>query len=124
MIDAVNALLRQGHELGHTPQARRELWNVVTRPKDANGLGADPGEANRMLKSIDSSISLWDDTPGIAAEWQKLVVALDVRGVQVHDANHAAAAIWHSATHVLTRDSRDFERFRRFGLLPINPEDV
>ena len=124
IVQAVNSLLRNGHDLGHTPQARRELWSVATGPKEVNGLGADPVEANIMLQTIDASISLWDDVPGIAEEGQRLVVSLYIRGQQVHDANHAAAAIVHSATHVLTLNKRDFERFKRFGLVPITPDDV
>jgi len=124
IVEAVNTLLRSGHDLGHTPQARRELWSVATRPKEVNGLGADPVEANLMLQTVDASITLWDDVAGIAAEWQRLVVSLGIKGLQVHDANHAAAAIVHSATHVLTLDKRDFERYRRFGLVPITPDEV
>ena len=74
-----------------------------------------------MLQTIDASIALWDDLPGIAEEWQRLVMSLNVRGVQVHDANHAASAIFHGATHVLTLDRRDFERYKKFGLETISP---
>jgi hypothetical protein len=77
-----------------------------------------------MLQTIDASISLWDDIPGIAQEWQRIVIATGLCGVQVHDANHAASAICHGATQILTLDQRDFQRFIRFGISPVSTNDV
>ena len=121
---AVNTLLLNGHELGHTPQSRRETWSVATRPTSVNGLGADPSQANTLLEMLSASIEFWDDIPGISDEWRRLVISLDVRGLQVHDANHAAAALCHGATQVLTLNVPDFIRFEKFGLRPMSPQSI
>jgi len=121
---AVGRLIVEQHEIGVTPQVCRELWNVATRPKSSNGLGFEPGFAIKSLKDIFGFFELWEDEPGIFPRWQNLVAELAVRGVQVHDANLAASALYHGATHVLTLNGKDFDRFSRFGLSVISPHDV
>jgi predicted nucleic acid-binding protein len=43
--------------------------------------------------------------------WRGLLVAHDVKGVQVHDARLAARMYVHGVTHLLTVNVRDFQRF-------------
>ena len=121
IVAALDRLLFGGHEIGFTPQVCREFWNVATRPRSANGFGLEPELVNQLVTDISKTLDFWDDEPGIAMEWRKIVVELKVKGVQVHDANHAAAALWHGATHVLTLDQDDFDRYSQFGLIPISP---
>ena len=120
----VSKLLAGGHDIGMTPQGQRKFWSVATRPAQMNGLGLTPAVAEDLLCILRSVFDFWDDLPGIATEWRRVVLSLDVKGVQVHDANHAAAAIVHRATYVLTFDKRDFDRFRAYGLTPISPFEV
>jgi len=124
VVQAVDRLLLEGHEIGFTPQVCREFWNVATRPRDVNGFGLDEGFVDQLVTDFRTTFSFWDDVPGIAAEWRRLVVGLGIKGVQVHDANHAAAALRHGATHVLTLNQKDFDRYRRYGLEPITPSEV
>jgi len=97
---------------------------VVTRPRSVNGLGWEPRTVEAVLSAVDPVFPFWDDVPGIATEWLRLVVSLGIKGVQVHDANHAAAAIVHGATHVLTLDQKDFVRYAPYGLTSLAPTDI
>ena len=97
---------------------------MATRPRSINGLGWEPRTAEAVLNAVDPVFLFWDDVPGIAAEWFRLVISLSVKGVQVHDANHAAAAKVHGATHVLTLDQKDFVRYAPFGLTPLALTDI
>jgi predicted nucleic acid-binding protein len=121
IVSALNKHLTIGNQLGHTPQNRRELWNVATRPMAMNGLGTTPEQALRMLVSVSEFIELWDDVPGIHNLWMHFVRSQNVRGVQVHDANLAAAAVIHGATHIMTLNERDFSRYSAFGLVTLSP---
>jgi predicted nucleic acid-binding protein len=86
-----------------------------------NGLGTTPEQALRMLVSVSEFIELWDDAPGIHNLWMHFVRSQNVRGVQVHDANLAAAAVIHGATHIMTLNERDFSRCSAFGLVTLSP---
>ncbi len=121
VVAEVSGLMDAGIELGITPQVIREVWCVCTRPSSVNGLGLEPPLVESLVQSIEKTFSFWDDRPGIAYEWRRLVALLSIRGVQVHDANHAAAALSHGATHVLTLNAKDFDRFRPFGLEQMSP---
>lgn len=124
VTEAVRKLRGENAVLGYTPQVRREFWNIATRPKAANGLGWEPELAGSVLHVAEEAFIFWDDVPGIAAVWWRLVSSNSVHGVQVHDANHAAAAMVHGASHVLTLDVKDFDRYARFGLTPFSPVDI
>lgn len=123
LVATIKKLTAQGYDVGHVPQARREFWGVATRPLKVDGLGASPEIAKQMLLFIDKVIPLWDDQPGISGFWQEMVESLGVCGRQTHDANHAAAAIFHGSKWVLTFDIGDFERFVPHGLKPLDPRD-
>jgi predicted nucleic acid-binding protein len=107
-----------------SPQAHREFWSVVTRPREQNGLGRSPNDAEELINVLEIVFEFWDDMPGIASTWRNIVLSLEIKGVQVHDANHAATAIAHGATHVLTLDLKDFDRYRKFGITPLLPDGL
>lgn len=118
---AVEQLQAAGHELGFCPQVARELWNSLTRPKTKNGFGLTPTESEQILNALEAIFEVWNDVPGIYMNWKSIVAEAQVSGVQVHDANIAAAALVHGATHILTLNDRDFDRYARFGLTPVHP---
>ncbi len=121
---AISRLLAKGVEVGVNPQAQREFWNVMTRPREVNGLGQPAAVATEYLGILREVFDFWDDIPGIEAEWRHLVAALQIKGVQVHDANHAASAIVHGATHILTFNGKVFARYIPYGLTPIDPTQI
>lgn len=121
--DAVDALLRQRHELVITPQVEREFWVVATRPRDRNGLGLTPSEAAKQYEKLDEVFGYQADLPGVQNEWHRLVRAYGVSGKEAHDAGHVAAMSVHGINHVLTFNVRDFDRFRD-RLTILQPERV
>jgi predicted nucleic acid-binding protein len=64
-------------------------------------------------------MALLPDGESVHREWRRLVVAYEVRGVQVHDARLAAAMLVHGVLRVLTLDESDFARF--VGVTAVHP---
>jgi predicted nucleic acid-binding protein len=111
-VGATSALLGRGEKIYIAPQNLIEFWNVCTRPADRNGLGFTTTEAETELKRLKSLFPLLSDVPAIYPEWERLVIAYAVKGVQVHDARLVAVMRVHGLTHVLTFNVADFARYQ------------
>jgi predicted nucleic acid-binding protein len=116
---ALDRLFSSGAVLCYTSQNLAEFWNVCTRPVDRNGLGLSIPETDRRTRAIESVMALLPDGESVHREWRRLVVAYEVRGVQVHDARLAAAMLVHGIPCVLTLDESDFMRFA--GVTAVHP---
>lgn len=122
---AVDMLKEQGERLYFAPQNAAELWNVVTRPIDKNGLGLSTDRAGALLTEIEQLFELLLDTPSIYPAWRSLVQTAKVAGVQVHDARLVAWMQVHDVTHVLTLNVSDFKRFEAVaGIVVVSPHDL
>ena len=119
---SVETLLERGESLYITPQNIIEFWNVATRPIDKNGLGMTPVKANVEITQFETLLPIKLDVPHIYQQWRALVVKYNVRGVNVHDARLASAAIVHGLSHILTFNVRDFRRYAE--LTVVHPDDV
>jgi len=122
VIRAVDLLLASGALPCYTSQNLGEFWNVLTRPRDRNGFGLTPSEADHRARAIESRMTLLPDTPEVHIVWRRLLVAHAISGVQVHDARIAAAMQVHSVQRILTLNTRDFARFP--FIEAIHPEHV
>lgn len=120
--EAVETLILAEQTLYITPQNLTELWNVATRPKDQNGFGLTPAQADQMLKSIEQVFPLSPDIPTIHTEWRQLAVSASVSGRQVHDARLVAVMMAHGLTHLLTFNTTDFVRYPNITV--VHPQDV
>jgi len=80
---ALSRLLLEGATLHYTHQNIAELWNVMTRPVERNGLGLTTNEAEREVQAIDSGMTLLPDSEAVYREWRKIIVQYNVLGVQV-----------------------------------------
>ncbi|KAF3887600.1 MULTISPECIES: type II toxin-antitoxin system VapC family toxin [Nostocales] len=109
--NAIATLLLQGEQLCIVPQNLIEFWNVYTRPVERNGLGHSAAEAEVEIKRLKAFFPLLLDTEVIYQEWEKLVVAYAVKGINVHDARLVAAILVHGLTHILTFNTEDFTRY-------------
>lgn len=89
-----------------------EFWNVLTRPKDRNGYGRLPDEANRLSNIVEARFRLLPDSLTVHQQWRKLLIDYGISGVQVHDARLVAAMHVHNVKRILTFNTRDFERFK------------
>lgn len=120
---AVGALWAQRERLCITSQILGEFWNVCTRPADARGgLGLSVEETDRLVRLLERYCTFLADTVVVHAEWRRLLVDQQVRGVQVHDARIVAAMRVHGVTHLLTFNAEDFRRYR--GITVVHPRDV
>jgi len=121
-VRATNTLLERGEKLHVTPQNLMEFWNVYTRPLERNGLGRTPVEAAAEVNRLKMLFVLLPDSPAIYPEWERLVIAHAVRGVNVHDAKLAAAMLTQGLTHILTFNTSDFARYP--GITAVHPSVI
>lgn len=110
-VQALTTLRGQGEQLWIVPQNLIEFWGVYTRPLERNGLGRTPAEARTELAQLKTFFPLLLDVAAIYSEWERLVSAYAIRGVNVHDARLVAAMMVHGLTHILTFNTRDFARY-------------
>ena len=114
---AIERLLYQQHELVILFQNITEFWNVATRPVEKNGLGYSISKVDTILERLLDSFTILTDRPEIANRWRELVVAHQVKGVQVHDARIVAAMMVHGIRHLLTYNGSDFKRYADLVIL-------
>ncbi|MHC5610980.1 MAG: type II toxin-antitoxin system VapC family toxin [Nostoc sp.] len=108
---AISTLSSRGERLHIVPQNLIEFWNVYTRPTERNGLGRSVAETQTEVNRLKVLFPLLLDTQAIYQEWERLVVAYGIRGVNVHDARLVAAMLVHGLTHILTFNISDFARY-------------
>ena len=99
-----------------------EFWNVCTRPAERNSLGRTPLEAEAEIHRLKGIFDFLPDTPTIYQEWERLVVAYGVRGVNVYDARLVAAMLVYRLTHILTFNTSDFVRYSE--VITVHPTEV
>ena len=121
---AVRELRRQGHTLKITSQNCVEFWNVATRPTDKNGFGLTPANTEQLLQSIEQLFPVLPDSSEVYQEWRRLVVKFDVSGVQVHDARLVASMKVNNISHILTFNSKDFDRYTAEKIVAISPAEI
>ncbi len=108
---ALHVLVGRGVVLCYTSQTLGEFWNASTRPLDKNGFGLSVSETDRLARVIERDFEFLPDSREVHDRWRSLLVAHDVRGVQVHDARLAASMYVHGVGLLLTINVRDFRRF-------------
>ena len=113
---AVDHLLTLGQDIFCAAQNVAEFWNVSTRPADKNGFGLTIPEVQRELARIERFLTILPETLEVFEEWKRLVLAHEVRGVQVHDARLAANMRVHGVRNLLTLNGRDFRRFPEIAI--------
>ena len=114
---AIDRLIEQGAEICYTPQNVVEFWNVFTRPKERNGFGLTPAEANAQAALLENRFTLLPENERIHPAWRELVVSHSVSGVQVHDARLVAAMRVHEISHLLTLNRADFLRYHEITIV-------
>ncbi len=116
-VNTVASLIEANETLIITPQVAAEFWNVATRPVAANGLGLSTDEARQQWSRLEGFFSVLAETPDVYTEWKRLVVALDVQGVQVHDARLVAAMKVYGINRIVTFNGDDFSRFHAIEVI-------
>lgn len=123
VITAIRELRNRNETLYYTPQVLTEFWNVCTRPVSARGgLGLSIEQTERKATLIEKYFTLLHDGAAAFTEWRRLVSALQIKGVQVHDAKLVASMIAHNIPYLVTFNTKDFSRFPM--ITAIDPADI
>ena len=109
--NAIASLIANGETLVVTPQIAAEFWNVATRPVKNNGLGMSTDQARNEIVRLEGFFAMLDESVDVYAEWKRLVVAHDVKGVQAHDTRIVAAMNVYGVERLMTFNGQDFGRF-------------
>jgi predicted nucleic acid-binding protein len=110
-VESVAVLLAADEPVYFTLQNIVEFWNVATRPLENNGLGFTLEVTLTEVGTIERLLTRLPDVPASYAEWRRLVVQHNVRGVKVHDARIVAVMNIHGVGKILTFNTADFARF-------------
>ena len=120
--DAIKQVGRRGDILCIVPQNLVEFRAVATRPVSVNGLGMSQEQVKASLQQFLQFYVLFEETPAIFVEWERLVETYGSEGKQNHDARIVAAMNIHGITAILTFNSADFVRYP--GLTVYMPKDL
>lgn len=123
VLSSIKQIKNGGHGIYILLQNCVEFWNVFTRPKARNGFGLTAAQADYSLRLLEKMFSLLPETGEIYDQWKRLVLDFGVFGVQVHDARIVAAMLVHRATHLLTFNTSDFNRYSKMGIVAISPKN-
>jgi predicted nucleic acid-binding protein len=114
---SISTLLKQKETVFFCPQNIAEFWNVATRPAGVNGLGFSHTEVLNEIQSIEDLLTLLPDSPGIYAEWKRLVSDHKVMGIKVFDARLVSVANIYGVGSILTFNATDFRRYGSIAIL-------
>lgn len=120
---AIAALLSRSEALQIAGQNLTEFWSVATRPKRPdNGLGLSLTDSEKHLVFLERLFHLAPDSPDVYPEWRRLVLSLQVTGVQVFDARLAAFMRVNGISHILTFNVDHFKRYP--GIVAVHPATI
>jgi len=115
---------RRGEVPCVTPQVLIEFRSVATRPKQQNGLGLRPDQAEGIAALFESMFVMLPDNEKIFTAWNLLVSDLEVIGKQVHDARLVALCQVHEVSMLMSFNRAHFSRYLSHvpGLVVLDPE--
>jgi len=116
-VASTGVLLRAGRTLCISSQSVYEFLAVATKPQAENGLGMTHAETDAHLTTLLVSIEVFYDSPAIAAELRRLVVAHKVTGKKIHDARMVATMNVQKIPEILTFNGKDFTRYPTITVL-------
>jgi predicted nucleic acid-binding protein len=121
---ALQTLRAGGARLVTAPQSLYEFWAVASRPAiNRGGLGMPTAGVTAYLNLFEQHFPALPEVP-VYAEWKRLVTSYGVSGLNSHDARLAAFMLVHGVTHLLTFNTKDFNRYTRDGLTIVDPASL
>ena len=119
----IDVLVSRGDTVAITPQVLVEFQALATRPKEANGLGMMPLEANQQSRYMEERFEMLVETPLVYTRWRDLMERYEVRGRQVYDARLVAVMLTHEVECLLTGNASHFRRYSEITVIdPHNTE--
>jgi predicted nucleic acid-binding protein len=123
MIKATLSKLNgRGTGLYFSLQNIAEFWNICTRPTERYGYGLTIAETQACVEELEPTMTFLPDTSEVYSIWRQLVIANNVRDVQVHDARLAAIMRAYGVSRILTLNQPDFLRYP--DIQAIHPSQV
>jgi predicted nucleic acid-binding protein len=116
-VSALRTLATAGHTFCIASQTISEFLAVATRSVADRGLEMDQAKADAELTKVTSSLETLYDTKAVVDELRRLVVLYSVSGKSVHDTRLVAAMNVNAVSHLLTINTRDFNRFAEINVL-------
>lgn len=107
----VGEIISRGDVLVASAQIMIEFWAVATRPKNLNGLGLTPQEAEASLRDAETMVTFLPEPGDVAKRWRALANLHAICGKQAHDTRLVALMEAHNLTDLLTFNVADFARF-------------
>jgi predicted nucleic acid-binding protein len=102
---------QSGSTLVLVPQVVSEVWNVLTRPAAANGIGFPPLDAAQAIRGLASLCEFKPDPDSLTEDLLATASDKEVRGRQIHDARLAVLVRSHGLDGIITRNGADFARY-------------
>lgn len=103
-------------------QVMVESWVAATCPREVNGFGLDPVQADTRLTEIETLFRYLPEPPDTGSRWRGVVTQYSVLGRQAHDARLVALMFAHGVSHILTLNPGDFARYQ--GVVPVTPAEL
>jgi predicted nucleic acid-binding protein len=116
-VSALRTLALQGHSFCIASQTISEFLAVATRPVVDRGLGMAQAKADEELTKVISSLEMLYDSKAVIDELRRFVVLHSISGKSVHDAHLVAAMNANAVSHLLTINTRDFNRYTNIHVL-------
>ena len=110
-VSLLRSLEVPGHDRVLCAQVLIEYWVVATRPRDVNGLGLTPTQADVDLSDFLSLVPCLPEPPDVLARWRKLVSTNGTRGRPAHDARLVAVMEAFDIGNLITLNAEHFRRF-------------
>ena len=117
---ALRKIVASGDEPVLAPQVIYEFWVVTTRPREQNGFGWTPDQADEAIDQLTATLTLMNETPNVYNEWRRIVVTNRIQGKRAHDARLVAFQRAHGIDHILTFDIRGFANLTDGVVHPAN----
>jgi predicted nucleic acid-binding protein len=122
ILAALDILTTNNAEVYICGQVLIEYWAAATRPREVNGLGLSPQQADVNLADIETLFECLPEPFDVIDRWRQLAREYSVSGKQAHDTRIAAFMLAYNITHILTLNSNDFSRYE--GIIPITPHEL
>jgi predicted nucleic acid-binding protein len=120
--EALDGLLRGGHDPCVCAQALIEFRCVATRPRDVNGFGMAAPDVRARTLELRGTFTCLPELPDMADRWESVVDKHSVIGKPCHDARLVALMLAHGVTHLLTLNPADFARYNE--ITAVTPQEL
>jgi predicted nucleic acid-binding protein len=75
-----------------------------------------------QISALKQLFTLYQDTPALFPQWERLVTQHQVVGKNAHDARLVAAMNVHGIARLLTFSTQDFQRYQ--GIVLLSPQQI